>query len=114
MTPDDEKRLKDIEARALVATEGPILEREDLDYYQAGTYLGVGPQEWENGGYVPVEHPGDGEEFFGNFEKDIFRVEEGKADTEMFKHARADLLWLVKKVKDYDDNVKPLMEKEEK
>lgn len=51
------------------ATEGPWLEREDYDYYQGGTYLGIGPYSY-----------GDNREKVSGacyFETDVCRVEDG-------------------------------------
>jgi hypothetical protein len=65
--------LRAIRERALKATQGPILEREDQDYYQGGTYIGVG-------------------------EYDICRMEEGdnkENDINLFKNARKDILDLI-------------------
>lgn len=61
------------------ATDGPWIEREDFDYYQGGTYLGVNPYSYKGG--VKVE---------GNdcFETDVCRIESGDNDLKFIAHSR--------------------------
>lgn len=66
MTTPNKLDLDKWKLDALNATQGEWLTREDLDYYQAGTYIGVGPYAYEKGNKVP------GNEYF---DTDIVRVE---------------------------------------
>lgn len=89
----DKSKLQEIKTRALNATPGPILEREDDDYYQGGTYLGTQPYYYVDGKVIDgIDPSGKGQ----CFKRNIFRVEEhGESDKEMFIHAREDILNLL-------------------
>lgn len=85
MTPD---RLSEIEARLEAATPGPLLEREDFDYYQGGTYIGV----------EPYGYNGKTE---GYFRKDVARIE-NDGDKELLKNASDDIALLLRLVRLYE------------
>lgn len=96
-------------------TEGKWLSREDHDYYQGGTYIGVGPQKWvpEDDGrwgnkLVPCK-PGEQ----SHFRRDICRIQSGDGDEAGIKslaNLRHELLALVRAadfLRDYEGVEEP-------
>lgn len=92
------KRLEDTWGHM---TEGKWLSREDYDYYQGGTYIGVGPQKW-----VPEDDGREGNKQVScnhgehsHFRRDICRIQSGDGDEAGIKslaNLRHELLALVK------------------
>lgn len=71
------------------ATRGPLYEREDHDYYQGGTYLGVegyryGRRADGTHGEVAVDCSKERAEYFRH---NVCRIEGTDADKEMIRHA---------------------------
>jgi hypothetical protein len=91
----NEADLLAIEQRANAATPGPWETREDGDYYQGGTYIGVEPY------HYPGPKPGRPEKFPDHcyFKTDVCRVESGEADREFILHARTDVPALIAEVR---------------
>lgn len=91
--------LKQLKKLAEAATPGPWLERQDLDYYQAGTYLGHGPMK-----YVPRKD-GRGNELVScsieeveYFADDVVRIEGTDADQDFIAEARTAVPQLIAEV----------------
>ena len=80
--------LAPIRDRLEKATPGPLLEREDFDYYQGGTYLGINPIKYLKGSG----------QYFG---KDVCRIE-SSGDKELFKYAQSDIARLIEAVEVMD------------
>jgi hypothetical protein len=90
MTNKIKAKLKaDLEI-ASKATKGPWYEREDLDYYQAGTYLGVDGYRYGNDATGKLTKlPVDCEkERADSFEKDVCRIESDDYDKRFIAHSR--------------------------
>lgn len=93
-------RIEQIKKRLSEANKGPWQTREDYDYYEGGTYIGIGPEK-----YVPDEDS----KYGGNkrvpceidevqyFHQDICRVESPR-DHEFIQHSREDVEWLTWKL----------------
>lgn len=79
-------KLKTMKAIAAARTPGEWQKREDYDYYQGGTYLGVGPYKYdhtiETGRKVSCSI-----EEVSYFETDICRVQSGSNDLEFIAMA---------------------------
>lgn len=76
-----------LRARIAAATKGPLLEREDHDYYQGGTYIGVDPYYYADGMKGAGPNAAGAFEFF---ETNVARIEMDN-DKPLLMHARADL-----------------------
>ncbi len=75
------KFIAECRERAEKATPGPLLEREDFDYYDGGIYIGIGPY-----GYRGQTE--------GYFNTDVARIENSN-DKDLFMHAQVDITRLL-------------------
>jgi hypothetical protein len=89
MTPLD---LEAIRARLRAATPGKWELREDGDYYQCGTYVGVGPYYYNHGVEIDGRHPVEDEGTY--FRTDVCRIENA-ADEQFLLNAPADIAALL-------------------
>lgn len=78
------RRLEELEK---AATPGPWIEREDLDYYQGGTYLGIGGYDYKDGSKVPGS---------AYFETNVCRIESSDSDKEFIAESRNALPLLIR------------------
>lgn len=85
-----EKLISEVLALDKKATKGPWFEREDTDYYQAGTYLGGGGYRYGarvdgTRGKIQVDERIERPEYF---ECDVCRIESGEEDKRLIQHYR--------------------------
>jgi hypothetical protein len=99
--------IDEIRARAEKATAGPLLEREDLDYYQGGIYLGTTPYYYDQGKRIEGLTPDGDIEYFHN---DICRIEGSEEDKEFLKMAQADIVNLLDYINKLETAHKEILE----
>lgn len=84
-----EQELDEIEKRANAAMRGPWEIREDKDYYEAGTYVGISPYHYVNGRVVDGRNPNNPDDcYFGH---DVFRLEGTQEDLDFLLRVRSDV-----------------------
>ena len=93
MTEDE---LKEIDDRANAATPGEWELREDWDYYQGGTYIGLEPYHYDGCTKVLGRGPGG---YDTRFRHDVCRVEGSPGDEAFLLLSRRDVLALVSEVR---------------